>query len=119
MNWIFVYQIIRYSIFELFYKQNYILSIELSLTSWNTINWEKEIESHENLLIIKIYQLDEWMIKEMQVILELEWNRKENKIYFDQNKNIQSQSLKIDDFILIHNIKIIIIYMIKYKFDNK
>ena len=65
INWISMRWMIEYSVFELFYKQNYILSIELSLISWNIINWKKEIESHENLLVIKIYQLNERVIKKI------------------------------------------------------
>ena len=59
------------------------------------------------------------MVKETRAALELERSRKGNKVYFDQNKNIQSQPLKVDDLVLVHNIKTMTTWMIEYKLDNK
>ena len=118
-NWIFVRRMIEYSAFNLFYERDCILSIELSLISWNVINWKEEIESREDLLMTWMCQLNEWAIRKTRATLELKRSWKENKIYFDQYKNIRSQSLKVDDLVLVYNTKMTITRMTKYKLDDK
>jgi hypothetical protein len=95
------------------------LPVELSLASWSAVDWEGEVESREDLLLARMRQLDERAVKETRAAIELERSWKGNKAYFDQNKNIRTQPLQIDDLVLLHNTKRATVRMTDFKFDDK
>ena len=93
-----VYRSIDYSIFELVYERECLLPMELSMTSWSLIDWD-EITSREDLILIRILQLNERTLELSQVVENLRNSRKANKVYFDQDNLLWSdddQQLQVD-----------------------
>jgi hypothetical protein len=72
------------SAFELVYRRDCILPVELSVTSWSLIDWDN-IKDHEDLILARMQQLDEQTLELSQAVESLRNSRKANKAYFDHN----------------------------------
>ena len=79
-----------YSAFELVYGRECLLPIQLAVTSWSLINWDR-VKSREDLITARIRQLDERISLEETAALQQRRSREQNKAYFDSNRNIRPE----------------------------
>src|SRR5438552_17888986 len=95
---------IGYSAFELLYRRECLLPIELMIESWETVDWEA-IENREDLILARMQQLDHRRITETIAAINLRNSRKGNKVYFDQHKRLRpnSQQLQEGDLVLLYD----------------
>jgi len=94
-----------YTAFELVYGRDCLLPVEFSVESWSVVDWEGEVQSHEDLLLARMRQLDERVLSEVRAAENLRDSRLASKAYFDQTKNLrpESQQLHIGDLVLVHD----------------
>ena len=93
-----------YSAFELLYGRECLLPVELMIESWQTVDWEA-IETRENLILARMQQLDHRRVTEKIAAMNLQNSRKYNKVYFDQHKNLRSDSQRLHegDLVLLYD----------------
>jgi hypothetical protein len=93
-----------YSAFELLYGRDCLLPIDLSLPSWNMVDWD-EVTDKESLIVARMHQLDQRNLHELQASTNLYNSRLSNKYYFDNTKHLRSaaQQLQVGDMVMLHN----------------
>jgi len=93
-----------YSAFELLYGRECLMPIELTIESWQTVNWEA-VETREDLILARMQQLDHRRVSETIAADNLRNSRKANKVYFDQHHRLrpQNQQLKEGDLVLLYD----------------
>ena len=105
--WVSVRRSTGYSAFELVYGRDCLLPVEFSLESWSVVDWEGEVTTREDLLIARMRQLDQKILTEARAAENLRNSRKANKTYYDQHKQLrtESQQLHFGDLVLLHQTK--------------
>src|SRR5271170_1752861 len=95
---------IGYSTFELLYRRECLMPVELVLESWQTVNWEV-VETREDLILARMQQSDHRHISESIAAGNLHNSWKANKIYFDQHHRLhpQNQQLYEGDLVLLYD----------------
>ena len=74
-----------YSAFEMVYGRDCILPVQLSIASWNIIDWEM-VKTHEDLILARMLQLDQQTLARDQAAENLINSRKANKAVFDRDR---------------------------------
>ena len=93
------------ALFRLLYKHNAILLIEIKYSMWHIMNWNK-IRNIENLLAMRVKQLQKRNENFKKIALHLRRIREQNKKLFDDKHQLWKIFLSADDLILKHNIKL-------------
>ena len=88
--------------YKLVFGQDCVLPVELTATSWATINWS-QVKTRAELLAARARQLErkEEEVKEAQK--NVRKSRLRNKAYFDKNRRERLEVLKIGDLVLLYN----------------
>jgi hypothetical protein len=63
-DWISVCRTTGYSAFELVYRRDCLLPINLSLPSWSLVDWNEEVKTREDLLVARMRRLDQQVLSE-------------------------------------------------------
>ena len=91
-----------YSAFELIYGRECLLPVQLAVESWNLVEWDN-VKSHEDLIIVRMRQLDERITMEDIAARNLRRIRTQNKAYFDAAARLRPEDHEIhpSDLVLI------------------
>ena len=108
-----------YSAFEIVYGRECLLPVQFSILSWNMVDWQ-EIRTREDLLLVRMRQLDQRVLAEAHATENLRNSQKANKAYFDQQKRLRGdqQQLQIGDLVLLNNMRKLKTYSSKIKLDD-
>ena len=95
-----------YLAFELLYGRDRLLPVQLSMELWCLIDWD-EVKSWEDLITVRMKQLDERNLAEALAAENLKNAWKASKNYFDQHKRFHGERIQlwIGDLVLLHNTK--------------
>ena len=89
-----------YSAFEMVYGRDCMLPVQLSVASWNIIDWET-VKTREDLILARMQQLDQHTLARDRAAENLMNSRKSNKANFDRDKQLRSERLKAGDLVLL------------------
>ena len=104
VDWIIVRDSTNIIFFQLFYKWNAILFIEIEYFIWHMMNWSK-IQNIKNLLTLRARQLKRKNENFKKAMLHLRRMRKQNKELFDDKHQLRRIFLNVNNLMLRHNIK--------------
>ena len=104
VDWIIVRDSTNIIFFQLFYKWNAILFIEIEYFIWHMMNWSK-IQNIKNLLTLRARQLKRKNENFKKATLHLRRMRKQNKELFDDKHQLRRIFLNVNNLMLRHNIK--------------
>jgi hypothetical protein len=93
-----------YSAFEMVYGRECLLPIQLSIGSWNVVDWDT-VKSHEDLILARMRQMDQQTLARDQAAENLMNSRKSNKATFDNDRRLRTEQLKIGDLVLLFKSK--------------
>ena len=92
-------------LFRLLYEHDAILLIEIEYSTWHIMNWNK-IRSIEDLLAMRVKQLQRRDENFKEAALHLRRMKEQNKELFDDKHQLRKIFLNADDLMLKHDIKL-------------
>ncbi|KAH6556662.1 hypothetical protein KP509_1Z164600 [Ceratopteris richardii] len=87
---------------ELMYCQKPILPTESHALAWTSLPWEDEV-SREDLLAVRILQLERGKNLVEEAAFKLRASREKNKIAFDKSHRLRPKRLKEGDLVLVYD----------------
>jgi hypothetical protein len=91
-----------YSAFELIYRRECLLPIQLAIESWSLVECDN-VKFHEDLILARMRQLDHRMEMENLAARNQHLARTQNKAYFDAVARLRSenQEIQVGDLVLV------------------
>ena len=91
-----------YMLAELMYGQKPVMPIDKTITSWVAITWENKM-GHEELLAVRIRQLERRPEDVEHVRKIMEVARVKNKIWFDTTHRLRPKKIEEADWVLVYD----------------
>ena len=97
-------------VFHIIYEYEVILLMKLDVLIWQIFLWNT-VKTHSDLIVMWAQQIEKCDENIKETCAHLWWMRLQEKKYYNQIKNIVSEILKKNDFILLHDMQNMILYL--------
>ena len=103
------------SSFQMFHEEKAVLSIELDVSTWQTLSWET-VQNTDDLVTMWARQIErhDTDIEKAKAHLQCMWIQ--DKEQYDKTKKLITKFLKKDNLVLLHDSKLRMSHFVKLKF---